>query len=116
MPLRYAQYLKTSGRQLRSNLTDAEKLLWSKIRKRQTKGYQFNRQKPVGDYIVDFYCDKARLVMEIDGGQHYEERNIEADRKREKFLKSLGLRIMRFTNLDVLQNIDSVVEKIRKEI
>lgn len=116
MPFKYVPYLKLKGRQLRSNLTDAEKLLWSKIRKRQIKNYQFNRQKPIDNYVVDFYCDRAHLVIEIDGGQHYEDRNIELDRKREEFLKNLGLRVMRFSNLDILKNINNVVDKIYKEI
>ncbi|MBI4708619.1 MAG: endonuclease domain-containing protein [Candidatus Portnoybacteria bacterium] len=116
MPLRYVSYLKSKSRDLRSRLTDAEKLLWSKIRKRQIKDCLFNRQKPIDNYIVDFYCDRAKLVIEIDGGQHYETKNIVADRKRDLYLKNLGLRILRFTNLDVLRNIDNVVEKIRNEI
>ena len=116
MPFKYAPHLKSKGRQLRFNLTDAEKLLWTKIRKRQIKNYQFNRQKPIDNYIVDFYCDKARLVIEIDGGQHKEDKGIELDKKRDDFLKSLGLRVMRFTNLDILKNIDNVVYKIYKEI
>ncbi len=110
--LSYSKNLKTISRQLRKNSTDAEKLLWSKIRRRQIKNYQFFRQKPIGKYIVDFYCKEARLVIEIDGGQHYENKNIEADKKRDNFLKSLGLKNMRFTNLDILKNVDNVVAKI----
>ncbi len=101
MPFKYRQNLKKIGRHLRGRQTDAEKLLWRRLRKRQIKNYQFNRQKPIGIYIVDFFCDKARLVIEIDGGQHYEEKNIEADQKREKYLKNIGLRVVRFTNFDV---------------
>ena len=113
--LSYSKNLKIISRQLRKNSTDAEKLLWSKIRRRQIKNYQFFRQKPIGKYIVDFYCKEAQLVIEIDGGQHYENKNIEADRKRDNFLKSLGLKNMRFTNLDILKNIDNVVAKICDE-
>ncbi len=116
MPLRYNPKLKKLGRELRVNLTDAEKLLWPKLRNRQIKGMQFNRQKPIGNYVVDFYCDKAKLVVEIDGGQHYEELNIKKDDIRDKLLKKLGLRVMRFTNLDILKNIDNVVDKIYREI
>lgn len=116
MPLKYNHKLKKLGRELRANLTDAEKLLWSKLRKKQIKGAQFNRQKPIGNYIVDFYCDKAKLIIEIDGGQHYEEQNIEKDKIRDNFFQGMGLGIIRFTNLDILKNIDSAVEKICQEI
>jgi len=101
---------------LRGCSTDAEKLLWSKIRKKQIKNYQFFRQKPIGNYIVDFYCKDAHLVIEIDGGQHYEEANIKADKTREEFLKNLGLRVLRFTNLEVLKNINGVMIKINNEL
>ena len=116
MPLSYKHNLKLIGRKLRSNQTDAERLLWSKIRKKQMGNFQFNRQKPIGNYIVDFYCDKAKLVVEIDGGQHYEYQNILEDKKREEYLIKSGLKTIRFTNLDVLKNIENVVDKIYQEI
>ena len=116
MHLLYNRNLKSLSRQLRANFTDAEKLLWSKIRKKQIKNYQFFRQKPIGNYIVDFYCNTAKLVIEIDGGQHYEDENAKNDKIRESFLEKHGLRIMRFTNLDVLKNIENVVEKIYREV
>jgi|SRR3989338_9600093 len=112
----YKKNLKTLSRQLRERLTDAEKLLWSKIRRKQIKDYQFFRQKPIGNFIVDFYCKEAQLVIEIDGGQHYEEKNQKADKKREEFLKSVGLIILRFTNLEVLKNIDGVTARIYNEL
>ena len=89
-------------------MTDAEKRLWSKIRMRQMGGYQFYRQRAIGNYIVDFYCPKAKLVLEVDGGQHYSDEQIEIDKKRSSYLNKLGLKVMRFTNLDVLNNIDVV--------
>lgn len=112
----YIENLKDIGRLLRKRQTDAEKLLWTKLRRKQIRRYQFLRQKPVGGYIVDFYCNKANLVIEIDGGQHCENSGIESDRKRDEFLRNLGLRVMRFTNIDVLKNIDGVVAKIYNEI
>ena len=114
--LSYNKNLKNLSRRLRANLTDAEKLLWSKIKSRQIKGYQFFRQKPIDKYIVDFYCKEARLVIEIDGGQHYEDENIEKDKIRDAELRKFGLRAMRFTNLDVLKNINGVLSKIYDEI
>ena len=113
--LSYKKNLKILSRNLRQKSTDAERLLWSKIRRKQIKNYQFFRQKPIGPYIVDFYCKEVKLVIEVDGGQHYEESNIRIDKKREKFLENLGLKAMRFTNIDVLKNIEAVVNKIYKE-
>ena len=104
--------LKTLARELRKNMTDAERLLWSKIRRKQVRGYQFYRQITIGNYIVDFYCPKARLVIEVDGGQHYSEEGVEFDKLRDKHLANLGLRVLRLSNMDVLQNIDGVMEYI----
>ena len=93
-------------------MTDAERRLWSKIRRKQLKKYQFYRQKNIGDYIVDFYCPAAKLIVEIDGGQHYSEENIAKDEARDKLLSDLGFRVLRFSNSDVFKNIEGVVEEI----
>ena len=114
--LPYNKNLKQYSRQLRENMTDAERKLWAKIRRKQIKEYQFYRQKPVGDYIVDFYCPRAKLVVEIDGSQHLVGETIQYDRIRDDYLSSLGLRVVRFTNTDVLMNIKGVVERIKDEI
>ena len=97
-------------------MTDAEKHLWTKIRLDQLKGYRFYRQKPIGDYIVDFFCPRAKLIVEVDGSQHLVNEMTEYDRIRDECLRSLGLKVLRFTNTDVLTNIDGVVEIIVKEI
>jgi len=110
--LPYNGNLKQYSRQLRGNMTDAEKYLWAKIRMKRLKGYQFYRQKPIGDYIVDFFCPRAKLVIEIDGSHHLTGETIEYDRIRDEYLSSLGLRILRFTNADVLTHIERVVESI----
>jgi very-short-patch-repair endonuclease len=114
--LPYNRNLKELSRQLRENMTDAERLLWSKIRGKQIKGYQFYRQKPVGDYIVDFYCPRAKLVVEVDGGQHFTNEVNEYDKVRDEYLSSLGLMVLRFTNADVMTHIDGIVERIEGEI
>jgi len=114
--LGYDRKLKQLSQQLRENLTDAEKQLWTKIRMRQLKGYRFYRQRPIGDYIVDFFCPRAKLVIEIDGSQHLVGETIEYDRIRDDYLSSLGLRVMRFNNNDVLTNIEGVIERIGEEI
>ena len=110
--LKYNKKLTPFARELRKNMTDAEKRLWAKIRMRQMGGYQFYRQRAIGNYIVDFYCPKAKLVLEVDGGQHYSDEQIEIDRKRSSHLNRLGFKVMRFTNLDVLNNIDVVLDEI----
>ena len=110
--LPYNKNLKELARVLRKNMTDAERFLWSKIRRKQLKEFQFHRQKNIGDYIVDFYCPAAKLIVEIDGGQHYSEENIVKDEVRDKFLSDLGFRVLRFSNSDVFKNIEGVVEEI----
>jgi very-short-patch-repair endonuclease len=113
---RYDPKLKLPSRQLRNKSTEAEILLWSKIRLRQLKDLLFYRQKPLGGYIVDFYCPKAKLVLEVDGAQHFEKDAMEYDRVRDELLKNMGLTVLRFTNVDVLDNIDGVVEVIEKHL
>ena len=110
--LPYNRNLKENSRQLRNNITDAERYLWTRIRMEQLKGCRFYRQKPVGDYIVDFFCPEAKLVIEIDGGQHFSDEMTGHDRIRDEYLSSRGLRVLRFANNDVLINIDEVVESI----
>ena len=97
-------------------MTDAERHLWAKIRMKQLKGYQFYRQKPIGDYIVDFFCPRAKLVIEVDGSQHSSDKMTDYDSIRDEHLNSLGLRVLRFTNTDVLTHIEGVVESIEEEI
>ncbi len=80
--LPYNRDLKTHSRDLRRNMTEAEKLLWSRIRKKQIKGHQFYRQRIIGNYIVDFYCPKTRLIIELDGGQHYHPEDLKKDTLR----------------------------------
>ena len=110
----YDPKLKQPSRQLRNKSTEAEILLWSKIRFRQLKDLLFYRQKPLGGYIVDFYCPKAKLVVEVDGSQHFSKEAIEYDHIRDEFLKNMGLTVIRFTNIDVLENIDGVIEVINR--
>ena len=97
-------------------MTNAERHLWAKIRMKQLKEYQFYRQKPIGDYIVDFFCPRAKLVIEVDGSQHFSDEMTEYDRIRNEYLSSLGLRVLRFTNTDVLTHIERVIENIIENI
>ena len=116
MLYRYKPNLTCPSRKLRNEMTDAERFLWSKIRCKQLNGYQFNRQKPLDNFIVDFYCCRAMLAIEIDGGQHYEKENIKEDKLRDARLKQLDIKVLRFTNLDILKNIEGVIMKIEKEL
>lgn len=112
----YNRNLKSVSRQLRHRLTDAERKLWSKIRNKQIGGLQFYRQKPIENFIVDFFCPKANLVIEVDGGQHYEVKNEKQDKIRSDYLKRQGFKVLRFTNLDILKNTDNVIYKICQDI
>ena len=108
----YNKNLKQPSRDLRNNMTDAEKRLWSKLRAKQILGLQFYRQKPLLNFIVDFYCPAANLVIECDGGQHFTDEGLEADRVRDEILVELGLVVLRFSNRQVLTEIDDVIELI----
>jgi very-short-patch-repair endonuclease len=110
--LTYNNRLASYSRELRKNMTDAERYLWSKVRMRQVRGCQFYRQRIIGDYIVDFFCPRAKLVIEVDGGQHSSDEITAADEERDEYLKSKGLKVIRFNDIEVLRNIEGVVEKI----
>jgi very-short-patch-repair endonuclease len=98
------------ARTLRSAMTEAERLLWSRLRRRQVGGFRFRRQVPVGGYICDFICPQARLVLELDGSQHFERSDY--DERRTAFLERRGYRVLRFWNIDVLKHVDQVLEAI----
>ncbi len=114
--LPYNVNLKQPAGQLRKNMTDAERQLWAKIRMKQLEGRQFYRQKPIGDYIVDFFCPGAKLVIEVDGSQHFTDEKAEYDKIRDEYLSSLGLRVLRFSNSDVMTHIEGVVKRIEEKI
>jgi very-short-patch-repair endonuclease len=100
----------SKAKQLRKNQTDAEKVLWKKLRNRQIYGYKFRRQVPIGSYIVDFMCVSIKLIIELDGGQHAEQQDY--DRKRTAYLEAKEFQVVRFWNNDVLTNIDGVLESL----
>jgi len=93
-------------------MTNAERLLWSKIRRKQLKGFQVYRQKPIGQFVVDFYCPNAKLVIELDGGQHYSEVIQAKDQSRDKYMDGIGLKVLRFSDKEVFENLSGVVEEI----
>jgi very-short-patch-repair endonuclease len=114
--LQYNAGLKDKARQLRKNLTDSEKALWSRLRYKQLLGIQFYRQKPIGHHIVDFFAPKAKLVVEVDRSQHRGEDHTKKDRNRDMYLASLGLRVLRFNSREVLKENDAVLEAIYRAI
>ncbi len=102
------------ARELRRNMTPWERKLWYNY----LRGYpvRFQRQKAIGEYIVDFYCAQARLAVELDGGGHFEAARIEADRRRTADLEAMGMRVVRFTNAEVSQNFAGVCQMIDMEV
>jgi very-short-patch-repair endonuclease len=100
------------ARKLRSQLTDCERLLWSRLRNRGLAGLKFRRQHPCPPYVLDFYCAELRLVVELDGGQHYDEAGLQRDRSRTAYLQRQRLEVLRFSNLDVLQNLEGVLTEL----
>jgi very-short-patch-repair endonuclease len=110
--LPFRRNLQPLSRKLRKNMTEAERHLWGRIRGKQLKNMQFYRQKNIGDYIVDFYCPAAKLILEVDGGQHYEDKGSEKDRRREAYLSGLGFAVLRFSDREVFENIEGVLARI----
>ncbi len=93
-------------------MTDAERLLWYRLRAGRFQGWKFRRQVPLGDFVVDFLCEAARLVVEVDGGQHGERIAIAEDAKRSQWLNRQGYRVVRFWNNDVMANMEGVLEAL----
>lgn len=97
-------------------MPDSEIILWSYLKRKQLNGYKFRRQYSIGNYVVDFYCPKLKLVIEIDGDSHFTLDAIKYDNTRTNFIKSVGIRIIRFTNLDIKYNIEQVLLEIIKTL
>ena len=101
------------GRELRQESTEAEKLLWAELRNKKLQGLKFRRQHPLDKFIVDFYCNEKKLVVELDGGVHDEKINIEYDEARTAMLAGLNVIVLRFKNEDVKNNLKGVLKTIR---
>jgi len=108
--------LKDIRRQLRRTMTPAEAVLWEKLRNKQFQGLKFNRQHSIGNYIVDFYCAHPRLVIEVDGEAHSESEQKTKDSHRDENLIDMDYIVLRFTNEEVLNNIDEVLKRIENII
>jgi len=105
-----ADRLINFARKLRINQTDAEKIIWKHLKAKQINYLKFRRQQPIGPYIVDFICFKVRLIIELDGSQHIDDREI--DIERDNWLKSQGFTVLRFWNSEVMKNINGVLNVV----
>ena len=110
--LKYNPNLKQTARRLRKEMTSSEQLLWAHLRRKQLQSTQFYRQKPIGTYIVDFYAPNAKLVVEVDGSQHLSLKHRQNDLERDAYLANAGLQVLRFSNMQILQEIDAVLDAI----
>jgi very-short-patch-repair endonuclease len=108
--------LRSNARALRKNSTVAERILWSGLRDHRLNGASFRRQVPIQNYIADFICHAAKLVIELDGGQHYSDPAERADAARSAAIETQGLKVLRFSNHDVMTNRAGVFETIATEI
>ncbi len=113
---KYPTFAIKNAKNLRLDMTNAETILWNVLRAKKFNGYKFRRQQPIGKYIVDFVCMNAKLIIEIDGGQHNFDENILADQKRTNFLKNCGYKVIRIWNNDIFENLDGVVEYIENTL
>ena len=104
------------ARELRKNQTQAEANLWDYLRRNQLGGFKFRRQHPICGYILDFYCTKVHLGIELDGGVHLDPEQVKMDCKRTQDLQDYKINIIRFWNSEVLNDIDGVMERIKSEI
>ena len=114
--LAYNKDLKPIARSLRANMTVAEGVLWSRLRRKQLRGCQFYRQKIIGGYIVDFYCPSVGLVIEVDGAQHRSREIAPSDRLRDEYMANQGLTTLRFTNSGILRGTNAVIATILSEM
>jgi very-short-patch-repair endonuclease len=113
-PNRLKPTTRERSRALRRDPTDAERKLWSALRRKSLAGARFRRQHPIGDFFADFCCIEHKLVIEVDGGQHADTQTY--DERRTSFLAAQGFRVLRFWNSDVLTNLDGVIEAISQNL
>lgn len=110
-----ASYLDLK-RRLRSNMPGPETRLWSRLRARQLQGFKFRRQHGIGPYIVDFYCPEQSLIIEVDGDSHADADQIVKDQRRDTYFQSLGLRVIRYFNDDIVMNLAGVLEDLAEKL
>ncbi len=115
MKRHYSKKTLCSAKELRQNQTDAENILWLQLRNRCLKNIKFRRQVPIDKYIADFVALDKKLIIEVDGSQHLDEKNMVKDNIRTEYLESLGYKVIRVFNNDIFNNLDSVLEYIYNE-
>jgi very-short-patch-repair endonuclease len=108
--------LKSRRKELRNNSTSAEKLLWSMLQRSNLGGYKFRRQHSVGAYILDFYCPSEKLAIELDGDSHFTCEALVYDRQRTVYLNALKIKVLRFLNTDIYDNMNAVCDRILEEL
>jgi len=101
---------------LRKDQTEAEKIIWQSLRRRQIEGLRFRRQHPINNFVADFYCHEAKLVIEIDGGVHEDPEQKEKDLARQQIINDFGIKVLRFKNEEIVNDIESVIIKIQRSI
>ncbi|MFQ5780198.1 MAG: endonuclease domain-containing protein [Nitrospiria bacterium] len=101
------------ARVLRQQMTDAERYLWRALKNRTLSGVKFRRQVPLGPYYLDFYSAEAKMAIELDGGQHYRAQGKKRDERRDAYIQSLGIKVIRYSDRDVLLHLEKVLEEIR---
>lgn len=107
---------KDLRRRLRKEMPRAEVILWSRLRRGQLRGHRFRRQYSIGPYSVDFYCAQARLAIELDGDTHFTPEAKQSDARRQQYIESFGIRVLRFTNVELYDNLDGVIEAIARAL
>ncbi|MBL7961948.1 DUF559 domain-containing protein [bacterium] len=113
----YNQSTQTDKRRdLRNHATRSERLLWSQLKNKQVSGFKFRRQHGVGPYIIDFYCPEAKLAIEIDGSSHDSEEARKNDERRQVFIEEFNIRFLRFSDTELFENMNKVIEKIKEEL
>ena len=112
MKLFNSRCLKNIRQRLRNDCSESEHRLWFRLKSRQLNGYKFRRQQGIGPYVVDFYCPTLHLVIEIDGDSHFDEISQIHDQRRDQYLENINIRVLRFTNLEIKENIEGVLQKI----
>lgn len=110
------EYILDRAKELRQSETEAEKLLWEQLRAKRLNGFKFRRQHAIERFIADFYCHKAKLVIEVDGGIHKKAEIKERDKNREAEIEKYDIKIIRFTNDEVFDDMESVIERIKMEL
>lgn len=110
----YQPQRRTTIHTLRKRMSDSELKLWSRIRRKQISGLQFYRQRPIGHYIVDFYCPRAQIVLQVDGPRQASRPAIQNGQHRDHYLKQQGIKVLRFDDLQILKQLDAVVEQLHR--